>query len=266
MAPSPTSSSHTELKKNWAERFLPCGRWSKYIVVALWIVVVVVAGPLAGKLQKAQKNDASAYLPASAESTQELNLQAKFVSKNLNPAVVVYVRQSGVTPADMHKAQADARSFAALPSVNGRVSPPTVSSDHRAISTILGADLGFSSDITGFVSHVRSTASRGDPGLATYVAGPAALASDEVKIFNGIDSTLLYATLAVVIILLLLTYRSPVLWILPIASAAVSLFAAQAVIYLLTKHGLVVNGQSAGILVVLVLGASTDYALLLVAR
>jgi RND superfamily putative drug exporter len=268
VAPSSTSTSPAPPKKSWAERLtaLPCGRWSKFVVVAFWIVIVVVTGPLAGKLQKAQKNDASAYLPASAESTQELNLQAKFVSKNLNPAVVVYVRQSGVTAADIRKAQADARSFAALPAVRGRLSPPTVSPDHRAISTILGAELGFNSNITGFVSHVRAAASHGDPGLTAYVAGPAAQASDEVKIFNGIDSTLLYATLAVVIVLLLLTYRSPVLWILPIASAAVSLFAAQAVIYLLTKHGLVVNGQSAGILVVLVLGASTDYALLLVAR
>ncbi|HEV8277163.1 MAG TPA: MMPL family transporter [Streptosporangiaceae bacterium] len=87
-----------------------------------------------------------------------------------------------------------------------------------------------------------------------------------MKIFKGIDTTLLYATLAVIIVLLLLTYRSPILWLLPIISAWVSLTVAQAVIYLLTQHGLVVNGQSGGILVVLVLGASTDYALLLVAR
>ena len=90
---------------------------------------------------------------------------------------------------------------------------------------------------------------------------------DELKIFKGIDSTLLYAALAVVIVLLLLTYRSPVLWLLPIVSAGVALTAAEAVIYLLTQHAnLTVNGQSGGILVVLVIGASTDYALLLVAR
>ena len=70
-----------------------------------------------------------------------------------------------------------------------------------------------------------------------------------------------------VIVLLLLTYRSPVLWLLPILSAGVALTVAQAVIYLLTQHAnLTVNGQSEGILVVLVIGASTDYALLLIAR
>ena len=99
-----------------------------------------------------------------------------------------------------------------------------------------------------------------------HVTGPAANAADELKIFKGIDTTLLFATLAVVIVLLLLTYRSPVLWLLPIMSAGVALTIAEAVIYLLTQHGLTVNGQSGGILVVLVLGAGTDYALLLVAR
>jgi uncharacterized membrane protein YdfJ with MMPL/SSD domain len=83
----------------------------------------------------------------------------------------------------------------------------------------------------------------------------------------GIDTTLLYATLAVVIVLLVLTYRSPVLWLLPVVSAGVALTAAEAASYLLTRHaGRTVDGNSGGILVVLVLGAGTDYALLLVAR
>jgi len=114
---------------------------------------------------------------------------------------------------------------------------------------------------------VHDTATKGADGLSVYVGGPAATANDELKIFKGIDSTLLYAALGVVIVLLLLTYRSPVLWLLPIMSAGVALTVAQAVIYLLTQHAnLTVNGQSGGILVVLVIGASTDYALLLVAR
>jgi len=103
--------------------------------------------------------------------------------------------------------------------------------------------------------------------LVAVAAGPAASAADELKIFKGIDSTLLYATLGVVIGLLLLTYRSPILWLLPIISAGVALSTAEAVIYLLTQHAdLTVNGQSEGILVVLVIGASTDYALPLIAR
>ena len=244
-----------------------CGRRTKYLVVVFWILVVAALGGLAGKLQGAEKNDASAYLPSSAESTQELNEQNLFQSKNLNPAPVVYVRDSGVTAADLQKANADARYFASLPVVSGRVAPPAVSKDHKAIETVIGANLGYNSDLSGFVSNVKNTASKGSAGLSVYVGGPAASAADQVKMFKGIDSTLLYATLAVVVGLLLLTYRSPVLWLLPILSAGVALTVAQAVIYLLTQHAnLTVNGQSEGILVVLVIGASTDYALLLIAR
>ena len=244
-----------------------CGRRTKYLVVVFWILVVAALGGLAGKLQGAEKNDASAYLPSSAESTQELNEQNLFQSKNLNPALVVYVRDSGVTAADRAKVQADARYFATLPQVDGRVSAPVVSRDGKAIEIVIGANLGYNSDLSGFVTNVKNTAAKGSDGLSVYVGGPAASAADEVKIFKGIDSTLLYATLAVVIVLLLLTYRSPVLWLLPIISAGVALTVAQAVIYLLTQHAnLTVNGQSEGILVVLVIGASTDYALLLIAR
>ena len=244
-----------------------CGRRSKYLVLMFWILVVAALGSLAGKLQGAEKNDASAYLPSSAQSTQELNEQNLFQSKNLNPALVVYVRDSGVTAADLRKARADAHYFASLPAVNGRMAPPVVSKDHKAIETVIGADLGYNSDLSGFVATVKDTASKDSAGLSVYVGGPAASAADEVKIFKGIDTTLLYATLAVVIGILLLTYRSPVLWLLPIISAGVALTVAQAVIYLLTQHAnLTVSGQSEGILVVLVIGASTDYALLLIAR
>ncbi len=244
-----------------------CGRRTKWVVVAFWLLVVVALGSLAGKLQGAEKNDASSYLPSSAESTQELNEQAAFQSKNYNPALVVYVRDSGVTAADLAKADADARYFASLPVVDGRVAPPIVSSDHKAIETVIGSDLGYNSDLSGFITTVQNTATKDAGGLSVYIGGPAASANDELKIFKGIDSTLLYSALAVVIVLLLLTYRSPVLWLLPIISAGVALTVSEAVIYLLVQHAnLTVNGQSGGILVVLVIGASTDYALLLVAR
>src|SRR5690606_23594356 len=85
--------------------------------------------------------------------------------------------------------------------------------------------------------------------------------------FEGIDSTLLLGTVIVVVLILLFTYRSPALWLLPVISAGVALTCAQAMIYLLARYAdLVVNAQRAGILTVLVFGAGTDYALLLVAR
>ncbi|HJY55712.1 MAG TPA: MMPL family transporter, partial [Streptosporangiaceae bacterium] len=150
----------------------------------------MVLGSLAGKLQGAEKNDASSYLPASAESTQELNEQSIFQSKNYNPALVVYVRDSGITQADLAKADADARSFASLGVVDGRVAPPTVSKDHKAIKTVIGSDLGYNSDLSGFITTVQNTATKNADGLGVYIGGPAASANDEIKIFKGIDSTL----------------------------------------------------------------------------
>ncbi|HEU4424749.1 MAG TPA: MMPL family transporter, partial [Pilimelia sp.] len=121
--------------------------------------------------------------------------------------------------------------------------------------------------IVDVVADIKEVTGEESGGLAVHVTGPAGTAADSAKAFEGIDSTLLYTTLAIVTIILLITYRSPVLWLLPIITAGVALTTSQAVIYLLAKHaGLTVNAQSAGILTVLVFGAGTDYALLLVAR
>ncbi len=104
-------------------------------------------------------------------------------------------------------------------------------------------------------------------GVTVHIAGAGGQAADSAEAFAGIDGTLLFASLGVVILILLFTYRSPMLWMLPIFSAVVALMTSEAVIYFLAKNfGLTVNGQSQGILTVLVVGAGTDYALLLVAR
>ena len=104
-------------------------------------------------------------------------------------------------------------------------------------------------------------------GLDHYVTGPGGYAAESAEAFAGIDGMLLAIAAGVVIVILLFTYRSPVLWILPLFSAGVALTVAQAVVYFAAKEAdVTVNGQSASILTVLVFGAGTDYALLLVAR
>src|SRR4029434_7271640 len=115
--------------------------------------------------------------------------------------------------------------------------------------------------------EMRSVAKAEAGGLGVYVTGPAGYFADFSKVFSGFDSTLLYITAVIVIVILLITYRSPVLWLLPLTCVFIALTAAQAVIYLMARNaGLTVTGQSAFILPVLVFGAGTDYALLLTAR
>jgi putative drug exporter of the RND superfamily len=249
---------------------IPAGSWTKWLVVGFWVVVLAVAFPLSRKLNGAEKNDTKAWLPAHAESTKVLDVQEHFQSPNIYPAIVVYQHASGLTAGDRAKAAADARRFAALPGVGkGQVAGPVPSADGKAIQTILQVNLGSQgwSGAEQAADAIRAITQSHPSGLASYVTGPLGASSDSNKMFKGIDSTLLYATLMVVIVILLITYRSPVLWLLPVISAVVALITAQAVIYLLAAHaGLTVNAMSVGILYVLVFGASTDYALLLVAR
>jgi RND superfamily putative drug exporter len=246
---------------------LPAGRWTKWAVLAFWIAVVAVAGPLAGKLNSAQKNDASEWLPKNAESTQVVELAKRFTPSDTFPAVVVYEHPSPITGADQAKAAADAKRFAGLDHVSGKVIGPIPAKDGRALQVIVPIKVGANgwNDIAPVVKDMRSIAH--PSGGSVYVTGPAGYAADFANVFSGFDSTLLYITALIVIAILLLTYRSPLLWILPVACVFVALTAAQAVIYLLARHaGLTVNGQSAFILTVLVFGAGTDYALLLTAR
>ena len=248
---------------------LVCGRWSKWIVLALWLIILGVAGPLAGKLTGAQQNDNSAWLPGNAEATKVMELSSRFQPDDIAPAVIVYERPAGITPADRAAAAADVAELRRVPGVTGEVAGPVPSPDGQALQVIVPVKVDAEGwdKIVDVVDGIKAVIGTGGDGLTIALTGPAGTAADSAKAFEGIDSALLYTTLAVVTVILLITYRSPVLWLLPIISAGAALAAAQALIYLLAEHaGLVVNAQSAGILTVLVFGAGTDYALLLVAR
>src|SRR6516165_2814762 len=249
---------------------IPAGSWTKWVVVGVWVVVLVIALPLSSKLTGAEKNDASAWLPGGAESTKVLNVQSQFQSPNVYPGVVVYERASGLTAADRAKAAADARAIAGVHGVvPGQVVGPVPSADGKAIQIIFKVDLGTQgwAGASKAADSVRAIITTNANGLTSHITGPLGNAADTSSAARGIDGTLLYAALAVVIVILLITYRSPVLWLLPVISSGVALLTAQAVIYVLAAHaGLTVNEESAAIVDVLVFGASTDYALLIVAR
>src|SRR6266545_4664445 len=250
---------------------IPCGRWTKWAVLAFWVVVFAVAGPLSAKLNSAQKNDASSWLPQNAESTQVVEQAKQFTPSDVFPALVVYERATGVTEADQAKVAADVQHFAGVRDVTGKVLGPIPAKDGKAFQVLVPIKVAEEGngweELAPRVEEMRSIAQSNTGGLQAYVTGPAGYFADFSDIFSGFDATLLYITAAIVIVILLLTYRSPTLWLLPLTCVFVALTAAQAVIYLLAKNaGLTVNAQSAFILTVLVFGAGTDYALLLTAR
>lgn len=269
MAPGTPETPHKPRKL----ALLVCGKRSKWVVLALWLVLLVVVAPLAQKLTDAEQNDASSWLPGSAESTQVLNLQKDFLPDTA-PAVVVYARPDGLTPADRTKIQADAADIRAM-TRNGifgsRTQGPVFDrrTDPRAAQLIvpISVDEGGWNGIADAVKDIRGVVTEDTAGLEVHITGPGGVASDSADAFSGIDGTLLYSALAVVVVILLFTYRSLTLLLVPVLSVIGALFSAQAAIYLLATHAdLVVNAQSAGILTVLVFGAGTDYALLLIAR
>jgi RND superfamily putative drug exporter len=245
------------------------GRTTKWLVLGLWILVMAgaIASGFASKLTDVEDNQASSWLPGDAESTKAIDKLAVFQSANAIPTVVVYENKAGLTPANISAARSDAREFADLKGVSGKVIGPIPSKDGQAMQTLVTFDFGKNgwNSLPGAAKEIRSIAQ--GHGMSVHVAGQGGQGADSSEAFAGIDGVLLFATIGVVILILLLTYRSPVLWLLPVISALVALFTAQSVIYLLAKHAhLTVNGQSSGILTVLVFGAGTDYALLLVAR
>ncbi|MEU4998836.1 MMPL family transporter [Streptomyces sp. NPDC021622] len=255
--------------------WLVCGKRTKWLVVLFWLVVIVVAAPLAQKLTDAQDNQASSWLPGSAESTQVLEISEDFRPEQI-PAVVVYAREGGLTAQDRAQIAKDVSELKQLSDhgIRGAETRGPVfdtkdpnSAEAAQIFVPITMDEKGWERIGPAVDSIREDVGEGSDGLAVHITGPGGTSADFSEAFEGIDSTLLLAAGAVVIVILLVTYRSPILLLVPLISVIVSLFAAQALIYLLAEYGgLTVNGQSAGILTVLVFGAGTDYALLLVAR
>ncbi|MEN3304641.1 MAG: putative drug exporter of the superfamily [Micromonosporaceae bacterium] len=247
---------------------LPSGRVAKWVVLGVWLVLLIPASSLAGKLSGVQQNDNSAWLPSNAESTQVVDRATKFQAADTLPAIVIYDRPAGVTPADMAKARADAEAFKGVDNVVGQPQGPVMSQDGKAIQTVVQVHKD-STGWAGIGTVVDSIAKVGEAnanGLGFHVTGAAGYASDSIKGFSG-GGSLTMITAVVVIVILLLTYRSPVLPLLPMLTVGGALVTAEAVIYLLAKHaGLTVNTQTSFILTVLVFGAATDYALLLTSR
>jgi putative drug exporter of the RND superfamily len=244
------------------------GRVSKWAVVALWLLVAAASFSFASRLSEVQDNALASRLPESAESTRALEKLAPFQDPDALPTIVVYEAESGrLSDEQLGEIAAQKDELGELDGVEGEVVGPFTSEDEQATETLVTFDFGpnGSDRMPAAAEEVRDVAAL--KGVSVHLTGAGGAAADAHHAYAGIDSRLLLATLGVVLLLLLITYRSPVLWVLPIFSAMVALYTSEAVVYLLARYaGLDVSGESRGILTVLVIGAGTDYALLLVAR
>ena len=266
-------------------------------MIFLWFGASGVLGPLFGKLTSVQTNDNSAFLPSKAESTEASGIIAKFAQgeKTKLPTLVLLegrVDAATLARINAHLSTLPAKQIEYVSKYKGTfntgiplslyLSPGSPllafpSQDGKAI--LLDIPISFSvmgtllpngkPVLTAIIKTIRTDMNDWGAanGFVSHVTGLGALLSDLYGAFGGIDSTLLFSTLGVVSFILIFVYRSPVLWILPLLSAMFALSTAGGIIYLLAKHNIVtLNGQSQGILTILVLGAATDYALLMIAR
>ncbi|MCP3819443.1 MMPL family transporter [Streptomyces sp. A3M-1-3] len=242
----------------------PGGRRTKWLVLVAWLILAVALGPLAGKLAEVEETGPNAFLPRGAESAQVNTELEKFRTDALMPAVVVYTGEDAA--AVKSKAAADRTALADFAAKGQQVSQPIPSEDGEALMTIIPLDT--KGEVTDAVKELRDIAgSNAPPGVDIEVGGPAGSLVDQVAVFDSLDANLMIATGLVVAVLLLITYRSPILWLFPLMSVGFAAVLTQVCTYLLAKYAhLPVDPQSAGILMVLVFGVGTDYALLLIAR
>jgi RND superfamily putative drug exporter len=240
------------------------------VVFAVWIVAIVGIGAanLPGKFSDAEKNESTSFLPGDAESTKALAVTKQLQGGEQAPTVIVYRRPSGLTAADKATIARDTARLNTLRYAGtSKFGRPQVSKDGSTalvINQITGN--GKSERIIDPVEKYRELVSGDRGGLQVRVTGPSGFSADAIKVFQGINGTLVAVAGTLVLILLILIYRSPFFWFFPLLAVIFGEVASRGLGYAVTQAGVTVNGQSSSILSVLVLGAGTDYALLLVAR
>ena len=239
------------------------------LVLLLWLGSAAPLSALSGKLTGLQENDVAAFLPDGAESTRVQELQDDFQPVRSIPAVLLWEDPEGIDQRTRGDIAERLRAAAAVAgdadALAGEVSPPIPSEDGQAVQAFLPLRPDLSDALLPLVDDLRATIEV--DGTESFVTGPAGIFADFSAVFEGIDGLLLLAAFAVVLVILLVVYRSPLLPLLVIATAGLALTAALAVAYLLADGGAItVSGQSQGIASILVVGAATDYGLLLVAR
>jgi RND superfamily putative drug exporter len=269
------------VSKEAPERTTPArvpARWLRIVVptvlVLIWLVLAGIGGPTFGKLSGVSSNDQAAFLPASAESTEVQDWQKRFTDSGSIPAIVVVEADESIPKSELGTTYADLGTKlggvdGVEPAPEGQttsVAGPIPSEDGRAVEYIV--PISDSDELKTVVADLRTVADDAVPeGAQAWVTGPAGLTADLVNAFGGIDGILLLVAVAAVFVILLLVYRALLLPFLVLLTSVFALCAAILIVYLFALWGWIkLSGQSQGILSILVIGAATDYSLLLVSR
>lgn len=245
-------------------------KWVRILVpsalLLLWIGAGAIGGPYFGRIEEVSSNDQSTFLPASAESTKVNDEIKKFQDTDAIPVIIAFENDSSELTSDQQKAiTEETMSLSELPGITGDASPPIISDDNQAALLVL--NISNDAESSEVIEEIRSKLDASNLSGLYTITGPAGFTDDLSAAFSGIDGLLLGVALAVVFIILLVVYRSPILPFLVLLNSVFALSAAILVVFYLAKADVVtLNGQVQGILFILVVGAATDYALLFIAR
>jgi RND superfamily putative drug exporter len=250
----------------------PRFRLASWLILAAWIVLVVVFAPFGSKLMGVTNDEY--VLPATSQTAKLTSiLRDRFPGGDQRPALVVYRRAGGLTASDRRTILSDAHAVGRIEHVAGPVpafapgSPQgLVSRDGTVALTIVPIQAGKVFRITPTIDALREQTTH-EGGLESHVTGFPAITSDYNSAIKEADSKLLLTTVALVLILLIAVYRSPILALIPLAVVGIAYSIVIGIVYLLNRGiGLPMDSASASLLLVLMFGAGTDYCLLLVSR
>ncbi len=236
-------------------------------VIVVWVAIFLAGGRAFSGLNDLGTNDRVQFLPDSAESTQVDRLDDEFRVQGYSYAVAVLTFDE---PVDEREVPLIERQIQRMPPIDGlalfRSTPLIVSDDGLAAEFVIPVDSQGALDDT--VSLLRAELLTAVPeASAVYITGGAGFAADIIAAFAGIDGLLLLVALGAVLLILIVVYRSPLLALIVLFTSLSALCGAVLVVAGLARSGAVLlAGQTQGILLILVVGASTNYALLYISR
>ena len=259
------------------------GRKSAWVTLLIGLIFAILAfGPLRAA---STETSPGVGLPADTESVVVDELISTLPGSDSTAAVIVYAADSKLTDEQVTWLQGSFDPMAQMLvgganekfvefsnlEVNGSkfVPPAAISEDSTtAVITVPMEQSDATEEIVTRVEKLRELAKEDAPaGLEVYVTGPEGFSADLSGVFAGADFTLLLSTVIIVAVLLLITYRSPTLWLVPLLVVGVADgMAGQLARQVAALFGITPDGSVTGILSVLVFGAGTNYALLLIAR
>ncbi|MDO8338069.1 MAG: MMPL family transporter [Microcella sp.] len=247
-------------------RFITAARTS-WIVLLAGIVATAALFVIAG--YQSADSAPPVGLPDSAESIQAADLQEQFRDDDATSGILVFGRESGELSDDDIAAITERAGELGDIALDGSLPPLTVSDDGTTALVAVPLEIEESVSVQADrAEEIRAIASEGLPdGVEVWFTGAEGFLVDISAVFEGANFVLLGVTALVVAVLLIVTYRSPILWIVPLAVVGVADFIAGIAARLVADAaGITLDGSVTGILSVLVFGAGTNYALLLIAR